>query len=429
MPTAARVLALSLLSGMARERQTLADRFATPRIDALPMVERGFLHELVLGTLRQRGLLDYHLRALIGRPVETLTPPVLADILRLGAHQILNLRVPARAAVNEAVELAAQHAPRAKGLVNAVLRRLARQGAGAVPDAETAPLDWLTSVGSLPLWLAQRWLTALGPQRSVERAAALRRPPPAVFRLNPRVHDAWQQAQAAGLEPEPLVVPGAFRATAGRPSGLAASAVIALQDQGSQLVAHLAAHGNCVFDACAAPGGKAMLIGDLLDPSAMVVAGEVSPRRLSTMRRLVNAWRSPNVRCLGANALTPPVRAQFDTVLVDAPCTGLGTIDCNPDIRWRLQPDDVERHAQSQRKLLTHLLPLVRPGGLLVYSTCSLEEEETLDVAKWLQDAHATLQPAFTPAWVTPFGADGVIRTLPERDGGSAFFAAVFRKQ
>ena len=166
-PTPARRLALQALGQATRGGATLAEVLSAPAADALDARERGFLHELALGTLRARGLLDHALGALVDRPLDRLDPTAL-DILRLGAHQILHLRVPDRAAVSQSVELARNGAC-AAGFVNAVLRKLARVGAPAVPDPEADAKGWLTTAGSLPPWLAERWLARLGPAGAVVR--------------------------------------------------------------------------------------------------------------------------------------------------------------------------------------------------------------------------------------------------------------------
>jgi 16S rRNA (cytosine967-C5)-methyltransferase len=355
-------------------------------------------------------------------------------VLRLGAYQLLRLRVPARAAVSEAVELARAEAPRAAGFVNAVLRRLAREGAPPLPDAAHDPLEWLTSEGSLPAWLAGRWLERLGPGRAIARARAFLDAPPVVFRLNPRAKDAERRMGEAGLAPRGLVVPGALEATAGRIGPLAAEGVLYVQDQGSQLIAHLAAHGAPehdarALDACAAPGGKATLLADLLGPRARIVAGEVSARRLSVLAHLARHWGAQNVRAVGADALQPPFRAPFDAVLLDAPCSGLGTIGRHPDLRWRVQPADIARHTERQRAMLERLAPLVRPGGRLVYAVCSAEREENEDVLEPFLDVHPEFQPGAIPGWADAFREGVVLRTLPERDRGDAFFAAPLQRR
>jgi 16S rRNA (cytosine967-C5)-methyltransferase len=422
--TGSRRIALQVLLDVEGPGPTLADRLAADDADALDPRDRAFLHELVLGTLRLRGAIDAALGPLVATGLDRLDPPVRAA-LRLGAHQILNLRVPDRAAVSEAVESVRPLAPRATGLVNAVLRRLAREGAPPEPDPAAEPLAWLTRTGSLPRWLAERWLERLGPRAAVARARAFLAEPPAVFRVNPRHPDADQRIRAAGLDPEPLTVPGAWRARAGRPADLAAEGVIHLQDQGSQLVAHLAAVPGRFLDACAAPGGKALLVADQLGTDVRVVAGERSLPRLRTLESLRARWGAENVHAVGADALRPPFTEPFDAVLLDAPCSGLGTIGRHPDIRWRCGPAEPERQARRQRLLLESLAPLVKPGGRLVYATCSSEPEENERVVASFLAAHAAFRALPLPGWAQPFADGPFARTLPEVHGGDAFFAAV----
>jgi 16S rRNA (cytosine967-C5)-methyltransferase len=421
MPSPARLLAWRLLEGLDRGGPPLGERLAQPEVDALPPRERAFLHELLLGTLRHRGRIDHVLGALLDRPLDDASPAVRA-ILRLGAYQLLWMRVPARAAVNEAVELARRSEPRGSGFVNAVLRRLAREGPAAAPDPAADPLGWLITEGSLPRWLAERWLARLGPEAAVARARAALAPPPVTLRLNPRRPQAEHEVRGAGLELTPLPVPGAWRASASPPPALAAQGLVYVQDVGSQLVGQLAAVPGRVLDACAAPGGKALL---LADSGAAVVAAEASPRRLRTLAALTDRWGAPRGMVVGADALRPPFPpASFDAVLLDAPCSGLGTLARHPDIRWRFQPEDLARQWRRQAQMLRALAPLVRPGGRLVYATCSTEPEENEDVVTaFLADGHG-FAPAPLPPWAAPYRDGAFARTLPERDGGDGFFAA-----
>lgn len=428
MATPARRLAVRILDQVEQGGSTLADCLSERAVEALPSRERGFLHELVLGTLRTRGALDHALTPLLDRPLSRLDRGVRAA-LRLGAYQILRLRVPDRAAVSESVDLARESAPRAAGLVNAVLRRLVREGPPGVPDPTADPLAWLTTEGSLPRWLAERWMERLGPATAVARARAFLEPPPTVFRANPRTADAWARIQAAGLAPRPSAVPAAWEATAGHATDLAAESVIYIQDQGSQMAAHLAANDGLLLDACAAPGGKATLLGDLVGERGWIVAAESSARRLATLASLVRRWGSSNVRALGADALRPPFRASFDAVLLDAPCSGLGTIARRPDIRWRATARDLDGHARSQRDLLERLAPLVKAGGKLVYSTCSVEPEESQGVVDGFLEVHPEFRRGGLPDWAMPFADGGFAWTSPERDGGDAFFAAPLRRE
>jgi len=398
---------------------TLGERLAEHDVEALPRRERDFLHELALGTLRSRGRLDHALARLVSRPLLELDPSVLA-VLRLGAHQILNLRVPARAAVNESVELAREVQPAASGLVNAVLRRLDREGAPPLPDPLAEPLAWLTSGGSLPAWIARRWIANWGAAVAVERATAGLVPPITAFRANPR--------RATALESAPLAVPGALEAPGADLAALSRDGAVYVQDLGSQLVAALAASGPRVLDACAAPGGKSTMIGDLLGDGGRVVAIERSAARLRSMRRLVERWGSTNLAIVRGDAGRPPLGASFDTVLLDAPCSGLGTLARHPDLRWRARAEDLPRHAERQRALLEALAPWVRSGGRLVFSVCSLEPEETRDVVTPFLARHSEFQPAERPAWCDRFRDGEFVVSKPERDGSDGFFAAVLQR-
>jgi 16S rRNA (cytosine967-C5)-methyltransferase len=427
MATAARRHAFRLLVALERAGPTLADLLADDAIESLPSRDRAFLHELLLGTVRHRGALDYALAPLVNRPVDRLDGEPLAA-LRLGAYQILHMRVPHRAAVAESVDLARAAAPRSAGLVNAVLRRLAREGPPASPDEDSDPRGWLTTTGSMPRWLAERWLDRLGPAAAVARARSLLERPPPVLRLNPRVTDARARLESAGLEARPLQVPGAWEARGGPVAGLASEGVVYVQDQGSQLVAHLAASAGLVLDACAAPGGKCTLMADLAGPSSRIVAAEASPRRLRVLDALVRRWGAPNVRVVGADAVRPPFRAAFDSVLLDAPCSGLGTLGRNPDIRWKITPADVLRHARRQREMLFSVAGLVKPSGRLVYSVCSTEPEEGEDIVEGFLRDHPSFQPAPFPTWAAPFAAGRFARTLPERDRADGFFVSVMRR-
>jgi 16S rRNA (cytosine967-C5)-methyltransferase len=312
--------------------------------------------------------------------------------------------------------------------VNAVLRRLQREGPPPEPDPAGDPLRWLISAGSLPRWLAERWLTRLGAEEAIARARVLLEPPPTFLRFNPRARRARESALDAGLVVQATAVPDVWEATAGPLAELAARGLIYVQDLGSQMVARLAAAPGTVLDACAAPGGKALLVADEIAPAGRVVAAEVAPRRLRTLDALRRRWGAGNLLVVGADGLRPPFRRSFDTILVDAPCSGLGTLARHPDIRWRLGPEDVERHARRQRALLDALLPLVRRGGRLVYATCSVEDEENEGVLEPFLDTHPELQPEELPPWASRFVAGRFLKMSPARDRGDAFFAAPMRR-
>jgi 16S rRNA (cytosine967-C5)-methyltransferase len=428
LTTPERRLALDVLRGIARSRQTLGDLLAQPDIERLDPQARGFLHELVLGTLRHRGALDHALASVSSRPLAE-TDPVVLDALRLGVYQLLRMRVPDHAAVSETVELLRDVGSRAGGFANAVLRNLTRRGAPATPDPQSDPLGWMTTTGSLPRWLAERWIRQEGAATAVERARALLEPAPLTFRINPRRPDAAERVREAGLEPQALTVPDAWTATAGRPVDLAREGLIYLMDMGSQLVARLAAANGRVLDACAAPGGKSLLMADA-EPRAFVAALDIAPRRLRTMAGLVGTWRATNVTITSADALRPPFRpASFGSVLLDAPCSGLGTLGRNPDLRWRSTAEDVVRQAVRQGRLIRAVADLVKPGGRLVYSACTLEPEETESVVRSFLAERPDFTPLPAPDWAASFVDRGFLRVRPEKGPGDGFFAALLGRR
>jgi len=422
----ARDAALEVLRRVAggRHASDALDSLATRLADAR---DRALLHELALGTLRRRGWLDHVIGRLSDRPFAEVSP-VAREALRLGAYQLLFLRVAPHAAVSESVELVRSAEPGAAGFVNAVLRRLQREGPPAEPDPAFDPVGWMSTAGSLPRWLAERWHARLGAEKALARARASLTAPPTFVRLNPRVLDAHERLAAAGVALEPTGVPEAYRASGGRLAPLADSGVVYVQDAGSQLVARLAVAEGLLLDACAAPGGKALLMADAATGGTRVVAVEASPRRLAVLRRLQARWGATRLLPLAADALRPPFGREFDLILLDAPCSGLGTLARNPDIRWRVTASEIDRQAARQDALLASLAPFVRRGGGLVYATCSLEKEETHDVV----DRFLAERPHFAqdelPDWAAPFSLRGRVELDPARREGDGFFAVSLRR-
>jgi 16S rRNA (cytosine967-C5)-methyltransferase len=193
------------------------------------------------------------------------------------------------------------------------------------------------------------------------------------------------------------------------------------------MVALLASAEGVMLDACAAPGGKALLLGDE-GARGSVVAAEGSKHRARTLMKLIRRWGARNVHALCADVLRPPFRRRFDSVLLDAPCSGLGTLARHPDIRWRASAADLARQAERQREMIEAAAALVIEGGKLVYATCSSEPEENEGVVDAFLIRHPEFVPEPLPSWTSPF-ADGLFaRTTPERDSGDAFFAAALRR-
>lgn len=406
--------------------------------------DRALLRELVGGVLRWRGRLDFLLNRYSRRPLAKISPDLL-HFLRLGLYQLAFLdRVPDWAAVNETVE-AVRHAcgrsPAA--FANGVLRAAVRErGAWPEPRRDHAdPSRYIASRYSLPQWLARRWAACYGAAEAEQLAEASAAGPPVTFRM-PRLPGRalpgecevidMLGAEGVTAEPHPLV-PGAWRVTGGAlvSSTAFAEGLVLVQDPASQLVPRLTglALGGRALDACAAPGAKTVLLAELAGSGGVVVAADIHPGRLGLVGENVRRFGCRRVLPLVGDLTSPPLRERsFDTVLVDAPCTGTGTLRRHPEIRWRLDPGAPEAMAEVQLAILRGCAGLVAAGGSLVYSVCSLEPEEGPGVVRrflggagFSLDSAAPLLPQPLRPLVLP---DGAVRSLPHRDGCDGFFAA-----
>ncbi|MBP1633447.1 MAG: rsmB [Acidobacteria bacterium] len=421
------------------------DRLSDPR-------DRALAAEIAAGTLRWMGALDAVIAAFARRGTPRFDPEVL-EILRLGAYQLLHLqRVPPSAVVSDAVELARASGKRsAAGLVNAVLRRIDRErdalplpSRPADPSDAKAALDYLAITLSHPRWLAERWLARVGFEAAEAWLRFNNGPAPLTLRANTLATTRDRLAHAlaeAGIESEPSrLAPDGLRITHGNPldTPLARSGAFVVQDEASQLVGALvsAAPGERLLDACAAPGGKSLQMAAGAGPSGVVVAADLRARRVALLAATLRRAGASRVRVVRADAEQPlPLRPVFDAVLLDAPCSGLGTIRRDPEIRWRRQASDLARLAAVQRRMLEAAAAAVKPGGRLVYATCSSEPEENEEVvASFLQDhpEYSEVPPAEaapgTGLAAAVFDAAGHLRTWPFRHGLEAFFAAVLRR-
>jgi 16S rRNA (cytosine967-C5)-methyltransferase len=342
--------------------------------------DRAFAHELTYGTTRLRGRLDHLLARHVHRGLASLDATAL-EVLRLGAYQLLYMGgVPTYAAVSQSVDQAREElGTGVAGLVNAVLRRVGADGDGAerFPDFERAPADFLTTWGSHPKWLVDRWLS----RWSAESVRALveadnRRPSTCIVPLDVEPAEAVSQLADAGQAAE--VVGEGSRCVRLGP-GVSPQDVFAViphaivQDPAANLVSSYAdvPKGTKVADLCAAPGGKALAVAGR--PS-YTLAIDRSEARLRMVKDNADRTRR-TVGLAVADARRPPLRG-VDVVLLDAPCTGTGTLARRPDARWRLSPRSVDEMASLQSEMLAAAADAVLPGGLLVYSTCTLEPEE-----------------------------------------------------
>jgi 16S rRNA (cytosine967-C5)-methyltransferase len=389
----------------------------------------------VYGSLRRALTLDAALAPHSKRPVAELDPAA-RTALRLGAYELLFLRTPPHAAVGEAVTLArgADHG-RAAGYVNAVLRSLARRPALPVPPPfETDPAGHVAAAEALPRWLAEEWVAWLGPQEALSLAAAMNRPAPLTVRSRDR--DALlARVRAAGLVMAPTAYsPDGATLASGSVAELARAAgelPFQVQDEAAQLVSLLAAwelRGKKarVLDACAAPGGKAFHLAELLGPGSEVVAVELHPRKADALAKEA-VRRGLAVRVVQADASAPLPgleEGSFDAVLVDAPCAGLGTLRRHPELKLRRQPEDLPRIAEVQRAILDRCARYARPGAPVTYAICSLSRAEGPEVVEALaaRGFHRAPPPEGFPAAV--LDARGDLLTLPDRHGADGFYAA-----
>jgi len=379
----ARAVAYHVLRRVLERDAYAAELLHSGRLDQLSAADRRLATELVMGVLRWQSRLDAALGGHLDRKLVALDPEVLVA-LRLGAYQVMFLdRVPARAAVNESVELAKRAGKRsAAPLVNAVLRRLAndatvRQARERAPAA-LSPAQ-IAGHYAHPPWLVERWAARLGADTAARICEYDQQAPPTALRLA----DAEAEAalRAAGIELAPgrlmsrarLVVAGEVTRTPAFTEGR-----IFLQDEASQLVAALLGPGNMILDCCAAPGGKTAMLAER-NPAAMIIAAELRPHRARLLRRLA---RARNIQVIAADACALPLAGGFDRILADVPCSGTGTLARNPEIKWRLAPADLAELHCRQTAILSSALGYLAPGGRLMFATCSLEDEENAQVVE-----------------------------------------------
>lgn len=427
----ARGVALDVLAEVGRGRRldrAWADH--APRLDDTR--ERRLAHHLSRGVVRMRGRLDHRLDLEVRGGVERLSPPVL-DLLRLGAYQLTGLdRVPDHAAVSSTVDLARSRGhSRAAGLVNAVLRAVVRRGAGPdrFPSFDDDPVGHLATWGSHPRWLVERWLAVHPPEAVRQRVELDNAQPPLTFVPLGDDTDALARLARDGIAATPMGRgSGAIGVEGLDPVALLERIPGWIQDPGAALVARYAhpPRGGAVADLCAAPGGKALYLSRR---AAYVVAADRSAPRLAPLRdNIARLGQHSRIGVVRSRAEAPPV-AGVDLTLLDVPCTGTGTLRRHPDARWRLHPGAVAEMAAVQAAILRGAQRVVPLGGLLVYSTCSLEPEENEEQVLAFLDEHPDFRVEAPPGDELPdVDADGFLRVLPERSGFDGAFAARLRR-
>jgi len=441
MPSPARQAAFDILLRVEQRQAYASELLHSDRLRDVSPQDRRLCTELVMGTLRWRSRLDLGIGAVSSQPLHKLDPEVLTA-LRLGAYQIAFLRLPARAAVNESVELVRRARRRYSApFANAVLRSLAAKPEliepVLAPGIKTAP-D-LSRLYAHPLWLVERWAAAYGFATTEKICAYSQQAPATALRLADP--NAEEELRRENIE----LAPGALLRSARRvlKGGVTHTRVfaerrVAVQDEASQLIALLVGHGERLLDCCAAPGGKTAIMAEH-NPQATIVATDLHPRRAALLQRRLAAH--PNVRVVVADAASPALTAGFDRVLADVPCSGTGTLARHPEIKWRLRPEDLPALHGKQVAILTAALRCVRRGGRLLYSTCSLEREENVEVVNQvlqesefrLVDCREELQRLRGCAELVWSDLDSLLdgpflRTIPGVQPCDGFFAAILEK-
>jgi len=444
-PPTSRALARSVLDRV-EQSGAFANRALSAALDRAPTLsgaERGLATELVYGVLRRRARLDRALEAFAKSGLGGLEPGV-RTALRVGAYQLLFLdRIPAYAAVDEAVEACKQLGGAGVGrLANALLRRVADKGEPPLPDPARDPRGHLVEAAGLPAWLARLLLAELPTADALAFGDSVGAPAPLALRANATrasrdavLERLRAERPDAKLEASPVAPDALLARDLDAPAATAAfrDGLFAVEDTGAQVVVELcgARAGERILDACAGLGGKSAHLATLAGGGARVEALDVASGKLSeareTFARLGVRGVTTTVADLTRPLPDPSVR--FDRVLLDAPCSGLGVLRRHPEALARRTAADLPRLAEQQRRMLDTLAPHVAPGGVLVYSVCTFERAECEDVVGTFLTAHVDFRleappPSDRVPWARLTDAAGQVRTWPHRDDADAFFAA-----
>ena len=449
MTAPARRAAFRVLRDVHRIHADLAHAQSGARLKLPDPRDRALAMDIATGTLRWRARLDHEIARIASRRLEQIEPAVL-DILRLGLYQLRHLqRVPHHAAIHDAVELVREAGkPGAASFVNAVLRTLARTSVGLPPKPDAggerahtdrdAAIDYLSVTQSHPRWVVERWLDRHGLDATDQWTRFNNAIAPIAVRVNSRRISTEQLVVNLAAE-DVAVRPGQWSTrtlitTQGNPltSSLAGQGLFWAQDEASQLVAELISvkPGEHVLDVCAAPGGKSLIATERMGDRGMLVAGDRRANRTRVLKERLEEAGTSCARVVQLDGQHPPLRPVFDWVVVDAPCSGLGTLRRDPDIKWRREERDLETLAAQQAGLLDGASVVVRPGGRLLYATCSSEPEENDRVVESFLRVHPQFRqdPPDSPNLEPFIEPNGTFRTLPFRDGLEGFFAAILRR-
>ncbi len=465
-PSSARAAALAVLLACQSQDKALDDEMERSAADfRLDSRDRGLAMELAYGVLRRLEFIDWRLAPVLQKPLPRL-PSVVQMLLRLGAYQLLCMdRIPASAAVNESVQLAKAYRTKLKrdwsGLVNAVLRNLMRGSEPALPNIEADPELALSIQYALPLWLCRRWVQQLGVAQAESLCQSTSDMPALTLRVNrlrvtrdvflDRLSRLGFTARPTAISPVGIICEksGPVTSLPGFQEG-----EFYVEDEAAQLIPPLLdpQPGEQILDACAAPGGKATHLAELMKNRGKILAMDRQQVRLDRLhdncRRLGVSVVAPAMgdarrpqELLGviskgsgpAGRPTATPDGSFDRILLDVPCSGLGVLRRHPEAKWNKHQAMFDRHHHLQKEILNAVAAVLRPSGVLVYSTCSTEQEETEDVIQqfcrahsgWMRESVAPWLPSTALPFVT---AQGALSTMGNRLGMDGFYAARLRK-
>lgn len=448
----ARVAAFEVLERVATQNAFASNLLTTSRYDKLSREDRALLQELTLGVLRWQGRLDFLIERHTRREIDKLDLEAVIA-LRLGLYQLLYLdRIPAFAAINESVNLVKEYGKiKVAGLVNGVLRSAQRELEFNILPSSKSPVHRMSVETSHPVWLVKRWIARLGEEEARELALANNQVPTVSFRFNSKrkpideVKAEFEgrkiKIRPSNLTPEAWVIEDGSLLAKSEP---VQQGWVYLQDEASQLIGRLAVkqvgenQPAKILDLCAAPGSKANLIAAELSADSRVVAADLHQHRLRTIQELSARLGVETINPIRLDAARdlPFAPETFDLVLLDAPCSGLGTLQRNPEIKWRMNESKIAELADLQKRLLTNAARQLKPGGILLYSVCSTEPEEGEEIVAWFRRQNPEYRD-FTREQLIALGIDPAplrtstfgARTFTHRHHSESFFFCVLWKR
>jgi len=446
MPKTSREVALEVINRV-HKTGSYANLLLPKRLQesGLDRRDRAFVTELTYGTLRAKGTLDWIIKQHSKQKLEKI-PDLVLDLIRMSTYQIVYMDVPDHAAVNEAVVLAKKHFhPGISKFVNGLLRTIVREKENLPwPSKEIDPTKFISLKYFHPMWMVKMWVEQFGIEETEALCEANNRVPKLTIRVNAlktTPEELTEALRRAGWEVEPgrylreaLVIKGA-----GDLSKLSEfkDGHFYVQDESSMIIGHVVdpRPGEIVLDAAAAPGGKSTHMAELMQNKGQIIAVEANPNRVNLMKQNIERMDAKIVLALKADAtkLKPVIKKPVDRVLLDAPCSGLGVLSRRPDARWTKKPEQIEELCRLQTEMLISVAGFVKPGGVLVYSVCTLTEQETtLPVERFLRTREDYYIEDISPYLPEPLRKDvreGMMQLLPHKHGIDGLFIARLRRE